>query len=338
MTAPSEELRPFLAERIATHRYPFSFREPFPEWQAKLRTIWQAGLPPSGISDFQMLDDRGNSRHLLFRYASGDTGEAMLLLPDNQGPHPAILLMHDHGGVFDIGWRKMISGQAGEAHVARHYDRRFLANDLVEQGYAILVCDALGWGSRLADGYAEQQALAAQAMQAGWSLAGLVAVDDLAAFDWLARQPEIDPAHIGTLGHSFGGFRAWQLAALEQRVRACVAVSWAGTRKGMLAPGMTLLKGQSAFYTLHPHLAALADYPDMAALAADRPLFMRTGSEDSHFPADSAQSFFSTLEKAGKAFGKRPDNAVVSGGHSFLKKNQDAAMAFLRSHLSQRQG
>ncbi|NTF33433.1 dienelactone hydrolase family protein [Rhizobium skierniewicense] len=338
MTAPSEELRPFLAERIATHRYPLAFREPVSEWQAELRSIWQAGLPPSGISSFQMLDNRGNSRHLLFQYASGDIGEAMLMLPDNQGPHPAILLMHDHGGVFDIGWRKMISGEAGEAHVAKHYDRQFLANDLVKQGYAILVCDAIGWGSRLADGYAEQQALAAQAMQAGWSLAGLVAADDLAAFDWLSWQPEIDPARIGTLGHSFGGFRAWQLAALEQRVRACAAVSWAGTRFGMLAPGMTLLKGQSAFYTLHPHLAAIADYPDMAALAADRPLFMRTGSEDRHFPAGSARDFFCRLEDAGRAFGKRPDNAVVPGGHSFSNENQTAAMAFLRSHLSLHQG
>ncbi len=334
MTAPSEALLPFLTERIATHRYPLAVREPFGEWQKELRGIWRGGLPPSSAIRSEVLEDQGTHRHLRFHYATGDCGEAVMMLPQGRGPYPAILLMHDHGGVFDIGWRKVVSCDAGKAHAAQHYDGRFLADDLVAQGYAILICDALGWGSRFAGGYGEQQALAAQVMQAGWSLAGLVAADDLATFDWLSRQPEIDPTCIGTLGFSFGGFRAWQVAALEQRVRACAAFSWAGTRRDLLVPGATLLKGQSAFYTLHPHLTMLADFPHMASLAADRPLFMRTGSEDRHFQTESAQHFFAIVEKAGGASGMQPELGIFFGAHSLPKSAQGMALHFLKRHLA----
>ncbi|MBB5539004.1 dienelactone hydrolase family protein [Rhizobium giardinii] len=334
MTAPSEGLLPFLAERIATNRYPLAIREPFGEWQKELRGIWRGGLPPSSAIRSEVLEDQGTLRRLRFHYPTGDCGEAVLMLPQWHAPHAAVLLMHDHGGVFDIGWRKMVSCEAGKAHAERHYDGRFLADDLVRQGYAVLICDALGWGSRFAGGYEEQQALAAQVMQAGWSLAGLVAADDLAAFDWLGRQPEIDPTRVGTLGFSFGGFRAWQLAALEQRVRACAALSWAGTKQDLLAAGATLLKGQSAFYTLHPHLAVLADFPNMAALAADRPLFMRTGSDDRHFQAKSAQHFFAVVEKAAGTIGMQPDLGIFLGAHSFPKDTQRLMANFFKRHLA----
>ncbi|MEK1929053.1 MAG: dienelactone hydrolase family protein [Pararhizobium sp.] len=333
MTAPSEALLPFLNERIANNRYTLACREPFEEWQNELRDIWRAGLPPSGDPRSEVLEERGRFRHLRFHYATGDCGEAVLLLPEGDGPYPAILLMHDHGGVFNIGWQKVVCCDAGRDHATQHYDGRFLADDLVEQGYAVLVCDALGWGSRFAGGYAEQQALAAQVMQAGWNLAGLVAADDLAAFCWLSRQPEIDSARIGTLGFSFGGFRSWQLAALEQRVRACSALSWAGTRQALLAPGSTLLKGQSAFYTLHPHLAMHADFPHMAALAADRPLFMRIGSLDCHFPTDSAQHFFDILKQAGSTTGTLPNTDIFSGDHCLPSTVQETAIDFLDSAL-----
>lgn len=334
MTAPSEALLPFLAARIAAHDYPLAFREPFAEWQDEFRGIWRSGLPPSGVVRSDGLEVLDHYRHMRFHYSTGDSGEAVLLLPEGAGPHAAILLMHDHGGVFDIGWQKMVAGDGGRAHVSRHYDGRFLSDHLVEQGYAVLICDALGWGSRFAGGYEEQQALAAQVLQSGWSLAGLVAADDLGAFEWLSQQPEIDATRIGTLGFSFGGFRAWQLAALQQRTRACAAVSWAGTRQGLLAPGATLLKGQSSFYTLHPHLAALVDFSHMAALAADRALFMRIGSDDRHFPTASARDFFALVEKAGQAAGASPDMNIFQGGHSFPQVVQEAALNFLNNHLA----
>ncbi|GHC71986.1 hydrolase [Limoniibacter endophyticus] len=296
----------------------------------ELRSIWRASLPPSGIIRAELLETSGRHRRLRFHYATGDSGEAALLLPEGNGPHPAVLLLHDHGGLFDIGWRKMVAGELGEKHAEKHYDGCFLADDLAKSGFAVLVCDALGWGSRYAGGYVEQQALASQAMQAGWSLAGIVAADDLAAFDWLSRQPETDDTRVAALGFSFGGFRAWQVAALEQRVSACASLSWAGTRAGLLQPNATLLKGQSAFYTLHPSLAPLADFPDMAALAADRPMFLRTGSADIHFPQTDAQKFFDKLRDA--THSAEIDAGIFPGHHHCPRSIQVEAIDFLKRH------
>jgi carboxymethylenebutenolidase len=43
-----------------------------------------------------------------------------------------------------------------------------------------------------------------------------------AAFDYLARRPDVDPKHIGSLGWSMGGGLALQLAIHEPRLAACV--------------------------------------------------------------------------------------------------------------------
>jgi len=44
----------------------------------------------------------------------------------------------------------------------------------------------------------------------------------IAAFDYLAHRPDVDPKHIGSLGWSMGGSLALQLAIHEPRLAACV--------------------------------------------------------------------------------------------------------------------
>jgi carboxymethylenebutenolidase len=44
----------------------------------------------------------------------------------------------------------------------------------------------------------------------------------IAAFDYLARRPDVDPKHIGSLGWSMGGSLALRLAIHEPRLAACV--------------------------------------------------------------------------------------------------------------------
>jgi hypothetical protein len=48
--------------------------------------------------------------------------------------------------------------------------------------------------------------------------------DELRAFNYLASRPEVDPDRLGVLGMSMGATKAWWLAALEPRVRACMDV------------------------------------------------------------------------------------------------------------------
>ena len=80
---------------------------------------------------------------------------------------------------------------------ARLYDGVSLGEALVARGFAVLAADALGWGSRQGNGYAAQQALAANLMQFGLTLAGVIAAEDAQLVRWLARHPAVDARRVG---------------------------------------------------------------------------------------------------------------------------------------------
>ncbi|MEK8142585.1 alpha/beta fold hydrolase [Streptomyces sp. M10(2022)] len=115
----------------------------------------------------------------------------------------------------------------------------------------VLAVDALGWGPGPL-GYEDQQALAANFFQVGSSLAGLAAHEDIRAAAFLASLEEVDENRVGAVGLSMGGYRAWQVSALCDTVRAAVAVCWMTGLREMLVPGNNTLRGQSAYHMLHP--------------------------------------------------------------------------------------
>jgi len=46
-----------------------------------------------------------------------------------------------------------------------------------------------------------------------------------AAFDYLAKRPDVDAKHIAIMGYSFGGYYSSRIAAFEKRYAACIALS-----------------------------------------------------------------------------------------------------------------
>ena len=50
-------------------------------------------------------------------------------------------------------------------------------------------------------------------------------VPGAAAYDYLARRPEVDARRIAVMGYSFGGYYSSRIAAFEHRYAACVALS-----------------------------------------------------------------------------------------------------------------
>ena len=100
---------------------------------------------------------------------------------------------------FGIGKEKLIEPwddpEAAALHrdwSARFYGGRSLGAELVRRGYCVMCADALGWGSRQGNGYASQQALAANLMQVGTSLAAVVAREDVQAAAYLTAHPQVD--------------------------------------------------------------------------------------------------------------------------------------------------
>ncbi|TLS42572.1 hydrolase [Streptomyces montanus] len=217
-----------------------------------------------------------------------------LLTPHGTGPFPAVLLLHDHGAKFDIGKEKLVrpwyDGEtrlaSAQAWADRYFSGRFLGDELARRGYVVLAVDALGWGDRGPITYEQQQALASNFYNLGSSLAGLMAREDVRAAGFLAGLDRVDGRRVAAVGFSMGAFRAWQAAALSDDVAAAASVCWMTGLKDVIVPGNNILRGQSSYYMLHPGLARYLDFPDVASIAAPRPMLFFHGAQDTLFPSE----------------------------------------------------
>lgn len=322
----------------------------FKQWREHARTLLrQSLLTPTSTSPFTpqtlMSEDRGTYRaeKMAFNVTDENRVAALMLTPKSAGPHPAIVLLHDHGSKFDIGKEKLIRPlrdaarlASAEAWADKFFSGRFIGDELAQRGYVVIAIDSPGWGDRGPMTYEQQQALASNYFNLGRSLAGEVAYEDLRTVDFLSTLKEVDSQRIGVLGFSMGGFRAWQLAALSDSVAAAAAISWFGTWNGLMQPGNNVLRGQSAFYMLHPGLAGHLDIPDIASIAAPRPMLIYSGGQDKLFPAEAVNDAFAKVHNvwaSQNAQDKLETRTWPELGHVFYKEQQDAVFLWLDKWL-----
>lgn len=121
------------------------------------------------------------------------------------------------------------------------------------------------------------------------------------ATDFLASLKQVNAKRIGVVGFSMGAYRSWQLAALSDKVAATAAVLWIGTYDGLMTPGNNVLRGQSAFYMLHPGLPAQFDFPDVASVAAPNPILFFNGGKDKLFPESAVQGAYDKMHRVWKS-------------------------------------
>ena len=129
------------------------------------------------------------------QFKSGDqTLSGFLALPEKDGRHPAMIVIHESSGLND--WMKE------------------QAEKLAEEGYISLAVDLYG-GKTAAD--------PTEARELNRKLPREKALKDLkAAFDYLAARPDVKPDNTGVIGWGMGGGLAIQFAAHEPRLKACV--------------------------------------------------------------------------------------------------------------------
>ena len=143
---------------------------------------------------------------------------------------------------------------------------------------------------------------------------------------------EVNKKQVAAVGFSMGAFRAWQVAALSDSVTAAVADCWMATMQGLMVPKNNQLKGQSAFTMLHPGIAKYLDYPDVAGLAAPKPMLVYAGGQDKLFPVESANQAFEKMHKiwaANKAADKLETRVWPEQGHTYVQEMQDASFDWL---------
>lgn len=124
--------------------------------------------------------------------SGGERIRSHLLLPDRPGPHPAVVIISGSGeGIWGWGGR--------------------LQRSLVDAGNAVLVLGKKGVAG--SDGHWRRESLDDRAENVA------------AALQWLRARPEIDPARIGILGHSQGGYVAALVAARDERLAYAVLMA-----------------------------------------------------------------------------------------------------------------
>lgn len=159
------------------------------------------------------------AHYLLERLVLDLNGEepvpAVFTIPKNaEGRRPAILFNHSHGGGYDIGKREYLEGRSYLASPS-------YAEELAAMGYCGLCVDTWAFGERSTR---KESIVFKDMLWKGQVMWGMMVYDSLRALDYLVSRPEVDADRLGTLGISMGSTMAWWVAALDERIRACVDI------------------------------------------------------------------------------------------------------------------
>jgi len=346
------------------------------EWRSEARKrAWeciapvdQGGPPEVRVESTHELDGLRIER-LSWQLPGGPRTEAVLLKPaDAEGPLPAILGLHDHGGNKFLGWRKIarIDDKPWDIvvdHQDQYYGGVAWANEIAKRGYVVLVHDTFPFGSRRvrvadvppriredgvdpegddAEGVkrynkfagAHEHIMEKSLISAGTTWPGVYVAEDQRALDVLCARPDVDPQRVGCAGLSGGGMRTVFLGGLDDRIRCAVAVGFMTTWRDFLLNKCFT----HTWMTYVPLLPRDLDFPEILALRAPLPTMIQSCVDDGLYTLPEMRRadaiLRETFEKGGAAEAYRGN--FYPGGHKFDLDMQKDAFAWFDQHLKPR--
>ena len=321
----SFELPAYVEQLKQELTYPLSWEnsgiKSFKKWQKKARQrVFDCMMTPPRAADawdMKIVAEEQRDGYRALRIAFNQNvyarTEALVLVPDGEGPFPAVNLLHDHGAHLYIGKEKMIRPfgveQAviddADAWAKNLYGSQYVGDYLARHGYVCFSADAPMWGERGREEGVDRSKydiIAGNRMMLGRDLCGFMHYDDIAATEFMATLPWVDPQRIGCMGCSMGAYRAWMLAALSDRIRAGAAICWMVTTDVQMstADGKREYGG---FANCLPGLRQWLDYPDIASLAAPKPMLFINGTQDHLFPVRGVKKAFEQMHQTWRRLG-----------------------------------
>ena len=238
---------------------------------------------------------------------------AYVLIPDGEGPFPAVNLLHDHGAHLFIGKEKVIRPLACEdSTVIRDaeewlegYGGQFFGDYLAQHGFVVFAADAPMWGERgQKEGPKREKydIIAGNMMMYGIDLSAYMTYDDISGTEFLAQMPEVDARRIGCAGWSMGGYRAWMLAALSDRIKAAASICWLTTTDEQLSFKYSRTEN-GGFANCLPGLRRWLDYPHIASIACPKAMLFINGRQDKLFPVAGTEKAFRIMHDVWKSQG-----------------------------------
>ena len=215
----------------------------------------------------------GSAADVVWNAPDGTAIEGVLCTPAGDGPYP--LVLHVHGGPIGAYQRSWMMGD-------------YAVPLLVSRGYAVLLPNPRGSSGRGQD-------FAAAVVG---DMGGADTHDYLSGIDAMIERGIADPARIGTMGVSYGGFMSAWLVTQDQRFKAAVAGSpvteWYSFTFTTNIPRWGLWFLDNA----DPEEAGNQVYtrsPVMHASKATTPTLLTAGAKDRCTPAGQAREFYQAL-------------------------------------------
>ncbi len=309
------------------------------DWKVRadqIRGIWRGyigGIPERVPVNYEIRsttpEEDHDRIHLVFDTVHGDTVTAYLLLPhgvkESGETFPAILALHP-------------TNAEGKDSIATPWSRpnRQYAFELVSRGYVVLAPDAMTSGERIFEGLNHFHSQPFYDKHPEWSTVGKNITDHMQAVDLLESLPYVDADRIGTIGHSFGGYNAYFLSSIDERIAVAVSSCGINPLTGSSMPGHW---GVRDWYTHLPRFSedmkrdrAPFDFHEIAALTAPRPFFNYSTQQDHIFPdwrpiAESMEQLYALYSLYGEP--EKFTSLVGSGGHDFPPEIRETAYRFL---------
>lgn len=270
---------------------------------------------------------------------------AYILVPEGDGPFPAINLLHDHGGHLFIGKEKMIRPIDENAEVTddarmwseRLYDGQYMGDYLASKGYVVFSADAPMWGERGREEGVDRSKydiIAGNMMMLGRDLSAFMTYDDLSGTHFLSTLPYVDSSRIGCAGCSMGGYRAWMLSALSDDIKVGASICWMTTTMVQMSV-KDKKKEYGGFANCIPGLRQYLDYPHIASLACPKPMLFINGTQDHLFPVDGTREAFSIMQETWKSqnAADKISTELWDIPHSCGKSVQQRVLEFFQQHL-----
>jgi len=282
----------------------------------------EAAFAPPRLVDRQ--DHQGwHLDTLQFDGADGETVPALFLHPiDPQKPVPAVLYCHAHGNRFDFGMAELMEGRGS---LQGPYGPALQA-----LGIASLCLEMPAFGNRQNRLESER---AKKHLWNGTTLFGQMLEELTAGISFLADQTDVDENRIGALGFSMGSTHAWWMAALDDRLKASIALcSLADLDCLTQAPAHD---GHGIYMTV-PGLLKTFSTGQIAGLAAPCALMIGVGLQDWSTPKPCFEKARAELDAAycdtpeALHFHIEPDM-----GHVETPAMRQASLDFLEAHLCQ---
>ena len=348
---------PVYADSVIAHLdYPLAWgnskTKNFKKWkrQARQKVLECMGTSPNTSPNPSDGEGLSNLQALKTYKVDIDRGwyhiPALLMIPDGEGPFPAVNLLHDHGAHLFIGKEKMIRPvddaeevlQDADQWVEKLYGGQYLGNYLCSKGYVVLAADAPMWGERgRAEGADRSQydVVAGNMMMYGLNLCAQMTYDDIATTRFLATLPMVDKERIGCVGFSMGGYRSWMLSALSDEINAAAVVCWMVTTDVQ----MTWRYGRKengGFANTIPLLRQYMDYPHIASMACPKPMLFISGRQDKLFPVEGVEHAFGIMHDVWRS--QKADGVLQTElwdmPHECNKEVQERILHFLDKYLS----